>query len=102
MIKQINKEVKQMNEIMLNHYDNQVHGYVKISEYDLKGIGIDLKKVGSSYSFYNKWNGVYYFEEDCDADKLIKELNNKGYSVKFKYNHVGVNFLNSPDIKRIV
>ena len=44
-----------MNEIMLNHYDNQAHGYVKISEYYLKGIGIDPKKVGSSYSFYNKW-----------------------------------------------
>ena len=73
----------------------------KISEYDLKGIGIDIEKIGSQYSFYNEWNGVYYFEEDCDADKLIKELNNKGYSVKFKYNHVGINFLNSPDIKRI-
>ena len=89
------------NEIMLNHYDNQSHGYVKISEYDLKGIGIDIEKIGSQYSFYNEWNGVYYFEEDCDANKLIKELNNKGYSVKFKYNHVGINFLNSPDIKRI-
>ena len=92
---------KQMNEIILNHYDNQSHGYIKISEYDLKGIGIDIKKVGSQYSFYNVWNGCYYFEEDCDADKLIKQLKNKGYSVKIKYNHVGVNFLNSPDIKRI-
>ena len=63
-----------MNKIMLNHYDNQSHGYIKISEYDLKGIGIDIKKVGSQYSFYNVWNGCYYFEEDCDADKLIKQL----------------------------
>jgi hypothetical protein len=39
------------NEIMLNHYDNQSHGYVKISEYDLKGIGIDIEKIGSQYSF---------------------------------------------------
>ena len=90
-----------MNEIMLNHYDNQVHGYVKISEYDLKGIGIDLKKVGSSYSFYNKWNGVYYFEEDCDADKLIKQLKNKGYSVKIKYNHVGHAYFDKPIFNRI-
>ena len=34
--------------------------------------------------------------------KYCQRLYNKGYSVKFKYNHVGVNFLNSPDIKRIV
>jgi hypothetical protein len=101
MIKSTKKKETMKNEIMLNHYDNQSHGYVKISEYDLKGIGIDIEKIGSQYSFYNEWNGVYYFEEDCDANKLIKELNNKGYSVKFKYNHVGINFLNSPDIKRI-
>ena len=99
--KQLTKEKTMNNEILLNHYDNQSHGYVKISEYDLKGIGIDIKKIGSQYSFYNKWNGTYYFEEDCDADKLVKALNKKGYDVKFNYNQVGANFLNSPDIKRI-
>ena len=94
-------EKKQMNEIMLNHYDNQSHGYVKISEYDLKGIGIDINKVGSKYSFYNHSNGCYYFEEDCDAYKLCEELKAKGYSIKYNYHLVGINFLNSPNFKRL-
>ena len=92
---------KQMNEIMLNHYDNESHGYVKISEYDLKGIGIDINKVGSKYSFYNHSNGCYYFEEDCDAYKLCEELKAKGYSIKYNYHYVGINFLNSPNFERI-
>ena len=88
-------------QITLKYIDNQSHGYIKISEYDLKGIGIDIKKVGSQYSFYNVWNGCYYFEEDCDADKLIKQLKNKGYSVKIKYNHVGHAYFDKPIFNRI-
>ena len=36
MIKSTKKKETMKNEIMLNHYDNQSHGYIKISEYDLK------------------------------------------------------------------
>ena len=64
-------------------------------------LGIDINNVGSKYSFYNHSNGCYYFEEDCDAYKLCEELKAKGYSIKYNYHHVGINFLNSPNFKRL-
>ena len=59
------------------------HGYVKISYYDLKGFCIKLNEF-SSYSFYNPKNACAYLEEDCDAPKLVKILDNRQIKVNFK------------------
>ena len=31
------------NQITLKHIDNQSHGYIQISKYDLEGLNIDIK-----------------------------------------------------------
>ena len=96
------KETMTKNEIMLNHYDNKSHGYVKISEYDLNGIGIDIEKIGSQYSFYNENNACYYLEEDNDVSKLHTQLRLKGYEIfNYKTNYVALNYMNDPIFKRI-
>ena len=87
-------------EITLKFIDNQSHGYIQISKYDLDGLDIDIKKF-SKYSFYNDNNACYYFEEDCDGYKLDKILKSKGYSINYKTNHVALNYMNDPIFKRI-
>ena len=88
-------------EITLNYIDNQCHGYIQISKYDLEGWNIDTKQF-SSYSYYNNNNACYYLEEDCDANKLHTQLRLKGYE-KFNYktNHVALNYMNDPIFKRL-
>jgi len=61
-------------EITLKHIDNQSHGYIQISKYDLDGLNIDIKDIASQYSFYNENNACYYLEEDNDASKLHTQL----------------------------
>ena len=39
-------------EITLKFIDNQSHGYIQISKYDLESLDIDIKDIGSQYSFY--------------------------------------------------
>ena len=69
-----------MKKIILTHFDNESHGYVKISKYDLQGLEIDENQF-SNFSYYNNENACLYLEEDCDATKLLKILKNKGYEV---------------------
>ena len=102
MIKLTKKKETMTKEITLKYIDNQSHGYIKISKYDLEGLNIDIKDIGSQYSFYNENNACYYLEEDCDANKLHTQLRLKGYE-KFDYktNHVALNYMNDPIFKRI-
>ena len=74
-------------EIKLKFYDNESHGYIKISKYDLQAFDINIKDF-SVYSYYNYENGCYYFEEDCDATLLIDKLNDNGYKVNLDTKHV--------------
>ena len=71
-----------MLKIKIPFIDNSSHGYGKISYYDLKGFGIDLKNF-SSFSFYNSKNACVYLEEDCDLPKFIKLLEDKKIEVSF-------------------
>jgi|TARA_R110000823_G_scaffold307966_1_gene431375 hypothetical protein len=89
------------NQINLTFIDNQSHGYLKFSKYDLDGLNIDIKEF-SKYSFYNDSNACYYFEEDCDASKLQTHLRIKGYQ-KFNYNteYVKSNYFDKPIFSRI-
>tara|TARA_A100001515_G_scaffold71259_1_gene56663 strand:- start:461 stop:730 length:270 start_codon:yes stop_codon:yes gene_type:complete len=69
-----------MKKIILTHFDNESHGYVKISKYDLQGLEIDENQF-SNFSYYNNENACFYLEEDCDATKLLNLLEDKGYEV---------------------
>ena len=69
-----------MKKIILTHFDNESHGYVKISKYDLQGLKIDENQF-SNFSYYNNENACFYLEEDCDATKLLNLLEDKGYEV---------------------
>ena len=70
-------------EITLTFYDNQRHGYTKISEYDIEELKIDKDKILSSYSYFNFNNICYYLEEDCDGLALQRLLEKQGYIVKY-------------------
>ena len=70
-------------QITLKYIDNQSHGYIQISKYDLDGLDIDIKDIGSKYSFYNENNACYYLEEDCDGLALQRLLEKQGYIVKY-------------------
>ena len=89
-------------QITLKYIDNQSHGYIQISKYDLDGLNIDIKDIASQYSFYNENNACYYLEEDNDANKLHTQLRLKGYEIfNYKTNHVALNYMNDPIFKRI-
>ena len=72
-----------MKKLILTFYDNESHGYIKISKYDLQGLEIDENQF-SNFSYYNNENACLYLEEDCDATKLLNLLKSKGYEVSFK------------------
>tara|TARA_A100001015_G_C14763366_1_gene622335 strand:- start:350 stop:775 length:426 start_codon:yes stop_codon:yes gene_type:complete len=101
--KQLTKE-KTMTEheknITIKFVDNQKHGYVQVSKYDLEGWNIDTKQF-SSYSFYNDNNACYYLEEDCDGYKLHNILTKMGYIINYAKNYVALNYMNDPIFKRI-
>jgi hypothetical protein len=102
MIKSAKKKETMKKEITLKHIDNQSHGYIQISKYDLDGLNIDIKDIASQYSFYNENNACYYLEEDNDANKLHTQLRLKGYEIfNYKTNHVALNYMNDPIFKRI-
>ena len=88
------------NQIILKHIDNQSHGYIQISKYDLEAWNIDINQF-SQYSFYNENNACYYFEEDCDATLLIDKLNDNGYKVNFYTKHVDRYYFDKPIFSRI-
>lgn len=88
-----------MNKIKLTFYDNESHGYIKISKYDLQALGIDASQF-SNYSYYNNDNACLYLEEDCDATKLIKLLKNKGYEVSLKSRFVDHDYFNNESFRR--
>jgi hypothetical protein len=100
MIKSTKKKETMKKEITLKFYDNESHGYIKISKYDLEAFDIDIK-IFSEYSYYNHDNNCYYFEEDCDASLLINELNNNGYKVNFDTKHVNCYYFDKPIFERI-
>ena len=87
-------------EITLKFYDNESHGYIKISKYDLEAFDIDIKQF-SQYSYYNNDNGCYYFEEDCDASLLINKLNDNGYKINFDTKNVNCYYFDKPIFSRI-
>ena len=79
--------------INLTFIDNESHGYIKLSKYDLQGFGIGIKEF-SKYSYYNPDNACYYFEEDCDGLKLWNSLKSKGYMLLSSWRtHTGIKFL---------
>ena len=86
--------------IMLTYIDNESHGYIKISKYDLKGLNIDIKQF-SQYSYYNNDNGCFYLEEDCDATILINILKSKGYIVEYNTKYVDTSYLDEDKFARI-
>jgi len=96
----INKGKKTMEKITLKFVDNQSHGYIQISQYDLASWNIDIKQF-SSYSFYNQNNGCYYLEEDCDGSRLNTILKSKGYQINYKTNNVPLNYMQDPIFERI-
>jgi hypothetical protein len=97
----IRKEKNKMEKkITLTFIDNESHGYIKISKYDLEGFNIDIKDF-SEHSYYSSDNACYYFEEDCDGSKLWNTLKNKGYDVKFKDEFVKSNYFDKPIFQRI-
>ena len=87
-------------QLNLTFIDNESHGYVKLSKYDLEAFEIDIKEF-SEYSYYNNENACYYFEEDCDATKLINILNKKGYKVNLNTNFVDHEYFDQPIFSRI-
>ncbi len=87
-------------EITLQFYDNESHGYIKISKYDLMAFEIDIKDF-SECSYYNHDNGCYYFEEDCDATLLINKLKSIGYKVNFNTKFVKYYYFDKPMFSRI-
>ena len=54
-----------MKKLILTFLDNESHGYIKISKYDLQGLEID-KNQFSNFSYYNNENACVYLEEDCE------------------------------------
>ena len=82
-------------QLNLTFIDNESHGYVKLSKYDLQGFEIDIKEF-SKYSYYNPDNACYYFEEDCDGSKLWNILKSKGYEVNFNTKHVKHTYFDKP------
>jgi len=87
-------------QLNLTFIDNESHGYVKLSKYDLEAFEIDIKEF-SQYSYYNYENACYYFEEDCDATKLINMLNKKGYKINLNTNFVDHEYFDQPIFSRI-
>tara|TARA_R100001460_G_scaffold57607_1_gene97359 strand:- start:756 stop:1031 length:276 start_codon:yes stop_codon:yes gene_type:complete len=87
-------------QLNLTFIDNESHGYIKLSKYDLEAFEIDIKEF-SQYSYYNNENACYYFEEDCDATKLINILNKKGYKINLDTNFVDHEYFDQPIFSRI-
>ena len=87
-------------QLNLTFIDNESHGYVKLSKYDLQAFEIDIKEF-SDCSFYNPENACYYFEEDCDGTKLTNILKNKGYEVNFNTKFVKHYYFDKPIFSRI-
>jgi len=83
-----------MQEITLKHYDNESHGYGKISKYDLIGFNIPLTSF-SDFSFYNTAEACFYLEEDCDLTKLINLLKEKNIKVNFKNEYVNYEYFHN-------
>jgi hypothetical protein len=69
-----------MQKLDLTFIDNESHGYLKVSKYDLLGWNIQPSEF-SEYSYYNHENGCLYLEEDCDLTKFIKLIEPKGYTI---------------------
>ncbi len=87
-------------QLNLTFIDNESHGYVKLSKYDLQAFEIDIKEF-SDCSFYNPKNACYYFEEDCDGTKLTNILKNKGFKVNFNTKYVKHYYFDRPIFTRI-
>ena len=86
--------------IKLQFYDNESHGYLKISKYDLEAFKIDIKKF-SSYSYYNEIEACYYFEEDIDAQTLLNQLKDRGYQVNLEDKFVNCHYFENDEFRRI-
>ena len=89
-----------MKKIILTHFDNESHGYVKISKYDLQGLEIDENQF-SNFSYYNNENACLYLGEDCDATKLLKILKNKGYEVIINNQFVEDTYFDNNSFRRL-
>tara|TARA_Y100000114_G_C11708116_1_gene302018 strand:+ start:701 stop:970 length:270 start_codon:yes stop_codon:yes gene_type:complete len=89
-----------MKKIILTHFDNESHGYVKISKYDLQGLEIDENQF-SNFSYYNNENACLYLEEDCDATKLLNLLKNKGYEVIINNQFVEDTYFDNNSFRRL-
>tara|TARA_Y100001973_G_C5142568_1_gene303724 strand:+ start:79 stop:375 length:297 start_codon:yes stop_codon:yes gene_type:complete len=89
-----------MKKLILTFYDNESHGYIKISKYDLQGLKIDENQF-SNFSYYNNENACLYLEEDCDATKLLNLLKNKGYEVIFKNKFVEHDYFDNGVFNRL-
>jgi hypothetical protein len=86
--------------INLKHYDNESHGFIKISKYDLQALKIDIKNF-TSYSFYNEIEACYYFEEDIDATTLLNLLKDKGYQVNLEDKFVNCHYFENSEFRSI-
>ena len=78
-----------MQKLDLTFIDNERHGYLKVSKYDLLGWNIKPGEF-SEYSYYNKENACLYLEEDCDLAKFSKLIESKGYTIKNSEGYIDV------------
>tara|TARA_R100001510_G_C7617370_1_gene179159 strand:+ start:647 stop:946 length:300 start_codon:yes stop_codon:yes gene_type:complete len=81
-----------MKKLNFTIIDNASHSYLKVSKYDLKGWNIKPSEF-SEFSYYNKENGCLYLEEDCDLNKFIKLIEDKGYTIKNNKGYVDANII---------
>jgi hypothetical protein len=70
-----------MKKLNLTFINNESHGYLKVSTYDLLRWNIKPGEF-SKYSYYNKDNACLYIEEDCDIAKFVYLIEAQGFTIR--------------------
>tara|TARA_R100001594_G_scaffold33795_1_gene62562 strand:- start:932 stop:1186 length:255 start_codon:yes stop_codon:yes gene_type:complete len=71
------------------HFDNESHGYLKVSKADIELFNFkpsDFK----DYSFIK--GDFFYLEEDCHATKFVKRVEEMGYKPEIEMKYVSGNY----------
>ncbi len=80
----LNNYKKKMKSLKITHIDNGGHGYYSVSKELIKELNFQNEISGFSGMDKNR----VYLEEDCDANKFFKKLDELGlkYEIKESYN----------------